>query len=587
MTASRASCASAAWRCATACSSTGRRTGRPRCARRTARSASRRAASRACAGRDRAVPGRPRRACASARRWPSSRWSSARCPRHGCRSRTRRCWARWPRRRRRRGRCAGARAAPAARRRWRRCRSCPSLVALRGGDLAAYHGVEHKAIAAYEQGARGRARRRQGARPLRLAPDGADARRQPRRRGAAATLVERPSPWPARAVSLASRRRRRGGVRLVRAPRATPRRARAAPARPRAAARASARASRPRTSSRSAAPRWPRSCASRRSPLRRAATRELRESAACRYSSVAADFDRARGLQRRRPGQVRAHRGARRSRRSAAQRALVPLPAGAVDLERVQEFAANWGGVLGSSSWARIVYVLWRTLKMMPQDQAGADQAAGEPRGRLGRHRRRRRGQGRAAGGRRVPARPEALQAASARRCRRASCCTGPPGTGKTLLAKAVAHESGAQFFSQSASSFVEMFAGLGAARIRRLFDEARKHAPAIIFIDELDAVGAQPRHRQQLRARADAQPAARRDGRLLVLAASVVVMAASNLLEKLDPALLRPGRFDRQVFVSPPDVDGPRADPRGPHARTSRCARTSTSTSSPSRRAA
>src|ERR1700750_1959692 len=66
----------------------------------------------------------------------------------------------------------------------------------------------------------------------------------------------------------------------------------------------------------------------------------------------------------------------------------------------------------------------------------------------------------------------------------------GPPGTGKTLLAKAVAHESGAQFFSQSAASFVEMFAGLGAARIRRLFREARKAAPAIIFIDELDAVG-------------------------------------------------------------------------------------------------
>src|SRR5213076_1688569 len=68
----------------------------------------------------------------------------------------------------------------------------------------------------------------------------------------------------------------------------------------------------------------------------------------------------------------------------------------------------------------------------------------------------------------------------------------GPPGTGKTLLAKAVAHESGANFYSASASSFVEMFAGLGAARIRKLFQEARKHAPAIVFIDELDAVGAQ-----------------------------------------------------------------------------------------------
>src|SRR6202035_2602163 len=68
----------------------------------------------------------------------------------------------------------------------------------------------------------------------------------------------------------------------------------------------------------------------------------------------------------------------------------------------------------------------------------------------------------------------------------------GPPGTGKTLLAKAVAHESGANFYSQSAASFIEMFAGLGAARIRKLFAEARKHAPAIVFIDELDAVGAQ-----------------------------------------------------------------------------------------------
>ncbi len=91
----------------------------------------------------------------------------------------------------------------------------------------------------------------------------------------------------------------------------------------------------------------------------------------------------------------------------------------------------------------------------------------------------------------------------------------GPPGTGKTLLAKAVAHESGATFYSQSAASFVEMFAGLGAARIRRLFRIARKHAPAIVFIDELDAVGGQRGHGHQRRARPDAQPAAGRDGRL------------------------------------------------------------------------
>ena len=92
----------------------------------------------------------------------------------------------------------------------------------------------------------------------------------------------------------------------------------------------------------------------------------------------------------------------------------------------------------------------------------------------------------------------------------------GPPGTGKTLLAKAAANESGANFYSSSASAFVEMFAGLGAARIRKLFEEARKNAPAIIFIDELDAVGTRPLGRRaQPRARPDAQPAARRAGRL------------------------------------------------------------------------
>ena len=101
-----------------------------------------------------------------------------------------------------------------------------------------------------------------------------------------------------------------------------------------------------------------------------------------------------------------------------------------------------------------------------------------------------RRGEGRAARGRRVPARPEAVR--EARRARpKGILLYGPPGTGKTLLAKAVANESGAAFFAQSASSFVEMFAGVGAGRIRKLFETARKHAPAIVFIDELDAVGA------------------------------------------------------------------------------------------------
>jgi len=133
----------------------------------------------------------------------------------------------------------------------------------------------------------------------------------------------------------------------------------------------------------------------------------------------------------------------------------------------------------------------------------------------------------------------------------------GPPGTGKTLLAKAVAHESGAKFYSQSASAFVEMFAGLGASRIRKLFQEARKNAPAIIFIDELDAVGTTRQgngfnreHDQTLN-----QLLVELDG--FDEGAQVVVMGASNRLQDLDPALRRPGRFDRQVLVSPPDLAG------------------------------
>jgi cell division protease FtsH len=133
----------------------------------------------------------------------------------------------------------------------------------------------------------------------------------------------------------------------------------------------------------------------------------------------------------------------------------------------------------------------------------------------------------------------------------------GPPGTGKTLLAKAVAHESGASFYSQSASAFVEMFAGLGASRIRKLFATARKNAPAIIFIDELDAVGAartghgfnreQDQTLNQLLVELDG----------FASADQVVVMGASNRIQDLDPALLRPGRFDRQLLVAPPDLAG------------------------------
>jgi cell division protease FtsH len=133
----------------------------------------------------------------------------------------------------------------------------------------------------------------------------------------------------------------------------------------------------------------------------------------------------------------------------------------------------------------------------------------------------------------------------------------GPPGTGKTLLAKAIASEAGARFYAQSASAFVEMFAGLGAARIRKLFEEARRNAPAIVFIDELDAVGAQrtghgfsreqDQTLNQLLVELDGFEA--RD--------QVIVMGASNRLQDLDVALLRPGRFDRQVLVAPPDLAG------------------------------
>src|SRR5258705_6837015 len=133
----------------------------------------------------------------------------------------------------------------------------------------------------------------------------------------------------------------------------------------------------------------------------------------------------------------------------------------------------------------------------------------------------------------------------------------GPPGTGKTLLAKAAAHGSGANFSSASASSFVEMFAGLRAARIRKLFAEARKHAPAIVFIDELDAVGAQRSGHGFNREQDQTlnQLLVELDG--FEGAEQVVVMGASNRIQDLDPALLRPGRFDRQMLVSPPDLSG------------------------------
>jgi cell division protease FtsH len=221
----------------------------------------------------------------------------------------------------------------------------------------------------------------------------------------------------------------------------------------------------------------------------------------------------------------------------------------------IQNFAYNWEPVLMILFFGAIVFVMWRTLKVMPKtkpqqikpsakqavtfaDIAGVDDAKGELQEIV-----------------EFLRDPREFKKLGAK-VPKGILLHGPPGTGKTLLAKAVANESGAQFFAQSAASFVEMFAGLGAARIRRLFAIARKHEPAIIFIDELDAVGG--RRGMDISGEKDQtlnQLLVEMDG--FDSNGRVVVIAASNLLDKLDPALLRPGRFDRQVFVVPPDVKG------------------------------
>jgi cell division protease FtsH len=223
--------------------------------------------------------------------------------------------------------------------------------------------------------------------------------------------------------------------------------------------------------------------------------------------------------------------------------------------ERIQNWATQWSSVVMILFFAALIFMMWRTLKLMPRvkpqqikpassqsvsfkDIAGVDEAKNELEEIV-----------------EFLRDPQQFRALGAR-VPKGILLHGPPGTGKTLLAKAVARESGAQFFAQSAAAFVEMFAGLGAARIRRLFAQARKHEPAIIFIDELDAVGG--RRGSDISGEKDQtlnQLLVEMDG--FVGSGRVVVIAASNLLEKLDPALLRPGRFDRQVFVAPPDVRG------------------------------
>src|SRR5690349_14264244 len=202
-----------------------------------------------------------------------------------------------------------------------------------------------------------------------------------------------------------------------------------------------------------------------------------------------------------------------------------------------------------------LVYLLWRTLKLMPrtkpqqitprsassvtwEDIAGVDETKDELREVV-----------------EFLRRPKQFKRLGAQ-VPKGILLHGPPGTGKTMLAKAVAHESGANFYGQSASSFVETFAGLGAARIRRLFREARENAPAIVFIDEIDAVGtARGNDVSGERDQTLNQLLVEMDG--FHTSKNVVVMAASNLIDKLDTALLRPGRFDRHVFVPPPDLRG------------------------------
>jgi cell division protease FtsH len=224
--------------------------------------------------------------------------------------------------------------------------------------------------------------------------------------------------------------------------------------------------------------------------------------------------------------------------------------------DSASNFATTWLPVAFFVLMLAVVYLLWRTVKLMPRvkpmeitpgsassvtwdEVAGLEEAKAELQ--------------EVADFLRDPKRFEALGA----RVPKGILLHGPPGTGKTLAAKAVANESGARFFAQSASAFVEMFAGLGAARIRKLFDEARKNAPSIVFIDELDAVGMarsghgfnreQDQTLNQLLVELDGFGP--RD--------QVVVMGASNRLQDLDAALLRPGRFDRQILIHPPDLKG------------------------------
>ena len=152
----------------------------------------------------------------------------------------------------------------------------------------------------------------------------------------------------------------------------------------------------------------------------------------------------------------------------------------------------------------------------------------------------------------------------------RGALLVGPPGTGKTLLARAIAGEANVPFFTISGSDFVEMFVGVGASRVRDMFEQAKKNAPCIIFIDEIDAVG---RHRgaglgggNDEREQTLNQLLVEMDG--FEANEGIILIAATNRPDVLDPALLRPGRFDRQVVVPAPDIIGREKSSRSMSAR-------------------
>src|SRR3954467_13821737 len=220
--------------------------------------------------------------------------------------------------------------------------------------------------------------------------------------------------------------------------------------------------------------------------------------------------------------------------------------------DQISNNLLTWGPL---AFMALIVFFLWRTMKLMPKTKpqeikpdsassvrwsevAGVDDAKAELREVV-----------------EFLTAPERFRKLGAS-VPKGILLHGPPGTGKTLLAKAVANESGAQFFAQSAASFVEMFAGLGAARIPRLVAEAPTSSPSIVFIDEIDAVGAvRGSDNNSEREQTLKQLLVEMDG--FAGSNELVVIAASNLLKKLDPALMRPGRLDRQILVGAPDVTG------------------------------